>query len=81
MPCVTVPASRVLTNLIHQLPRALVSVPTASRLRPGLGTVDRDRCPNRLRSLINQCWDAIPERRPAASEVVKVLKLVKQQVG
>lgn len=38
------------------------------------------RCPPRLRQLLQQCWEADPQRRPAAAEVAKTLMLV-QQVG
>ncbi len=38
------------------------------------------RCPPRLLALLEQGWDPVPQRRPAAAEVVKELLIV-QQVG
>ncbi|GLI66124.1 hypothetical protein VaNZ11_009853 [Volvox africanus] len=49
------------------------------RQRPPLVAVPRDRCPRKLRLLIESCWEHIPERRPAAAEVVKRLALIQQQ--
>ncbi|EFJ41120.1 hypothetical protein VOLCADRAFT_98918 [Volvox carteri f. nagariensis] len=49
------------------------------RKRPPLEAVPRDRCPPKLRLLIESCWEQIPERRPAAAEVAKRLVLIQQQ--
>ena len=48
--------------------------------RPPLNHLGYERCPPKLKSLIQKCWDADPRRRPAAAEVVKSLTLI-QQVG
>ncbi len=37
-----------------------------------------ERCPQKLARLLESCWDADPERRPAAAEVVKDMTLVLQ---
>ncbi|KAG2427868.1 hypothetical protein HXX76_012188 [Chlamydomonas incerta] len=47
--------------------------------RPSLDALPPGRCPPPLRSLLAQCWDAVPARRPAASELVKELVLLQQQ--
>ncbi|KXZ52738.1 hypothetical protein GPECTOR_8g130 [Gonium pectorale] len=46
--------------------------------RPPLDALDEERCPLRLRNLIQQCWEGDPRRRPAAAEMVKCLALVQQ---
>ncbi|KAG2443438.1 hypothetical protein HXX76_001796 [Chlamydomonas incerta] len=38
------------------------------------------RCPRKLRGLLEGCWDADPMRRPAAAEVVKQLLLVQEDL-
>ena len=40
--------------------------------------LERSRCPKRLRALIEECWDPVPRRRPAAAEVVKRLMMILQ---
>eukprot|EP00198_Chlamydomonas_reinhardtii_P011682 XP_001701019.1 predicted protein [Chlamydomonas reinhardtii] len=42
--------------------------------------LERSRCPKRLRALIEECWDPVPRRRPAAAEVVKRLMMILQSV-
>eukprot|EP00198_Chlamydomonas_reinhardtii_P008794 XP_001698131.1 predicted protein [Chlamydomonas reinhardtii] len=37
-----------------------------------------ERCSDKMRRLINSCWEPQPQRRPAAAEVVKQLLLIKQ---
>ncbi|GIL76861.1 hypothetical protein Vretifemale_6388 [Volvox reticuliferus] len=49
---------------------------TFGRQRPPLELLRPERCPPKLKSLIQRCWDEVPERRPAAAEVVKELLLV-----
>ncbi|GIL57991.1 hypothetical protein Vafri_13189 [Volvox africanus] len=46
--------------------------------RPPMGLLTDERCPPKLRSLINACWDPDPARRPAAAEVAKELTLVQE---
>ncbi|GIL56597.1 hypothetical protein Vafri_11937 [Volvox africanus] len=50
------------------------------RQRPPLGVLSTDRCPPRLKALIQSCWDGDPGRRPAAAEVVKELLLVQMKL-
>ncbi|KAG2454166.1 hypothetical protein HYH02_001201 [Chlamydomonas schloesseri] len=50
------------------------------RERLPLTAVAADRCPPRLRSLIEQCWEWDPARRPAAAEVAKELGLLRQEL-
>ncbi|KAG2486904.1 hypothetical protein HYH03_014404 [Edaphochlamys debaryana] len=38
------------------------------------------RCPPRLRALMEQCWQADPQRRPAAAEALKELRAVAAEV-
>ncbi|EFJ43758.1 hypothetical protein VOLCADRAFT_96096 [Volvox carteri f. nagariensis] len=45
--------------------------------RPPLEALAPERCPRKLRNLIEGCWDKVPERRPAAAEVVKELLLIR----
>ncbi|KAG2487738.1 hypothetical protein HYH03_013736 [Edaphochlamys debaryana] len=49
------------------------------RRRPPLDELPPGRCPRALRSLIQACWDQVPERRPAACEVAKELMLIRQK--
>ena len=49
--------------------------------RPPLAVLSESRCPSKLRALIAACWEHDPARRPAASELVKQLVLVQQQLG
>ncbi|PNH08411.1 Mitogen-activated protein kinase kinase kinase 10, partial [Tetrabaena socialis] len=44
-----------------------------------LGQLSSQRCPPKLRKLIQQCWEADPLRRPAAAEALKALFLAQQQ--
>ncbi|KXZ46473.1 hypothetical protein GPECTOR_43g909 [Gonium pectorale] len=48
--------------------------------RPPLDDVPAGRLPPKLARLLRQCWDAEPERRPAAAELVKELLLVREQM-
>ncbi|KAG2455058.1 hypothetical protein HYH02_000883 [Chlamydomonas schloesseri] len=48
--------------------------------RPPLAELSEERCPRKLRRLIEQCWDAQPRRRPAAAEAVKELFLLQEQL-
>ncbi|PNH02880.1 putative serine/threonine-protein kinase [Tetrabaena socialis] len=45
-----------------------------------LDQLPSQRCPPKLRKLIQQCWEADPLRRPAAAEALKALFLTQQQV-
>ncbi|KXZ55179.1 hypothetical protein GPECTOR_3g325 [Gonium pectorale] len=47
-------------------------------VRPPLWQIPEERCPPKLRTLIEQCWDPDPRRRPAAAEVAKCLLIVLQ---
>ncbi|PNH12208.1 putative serine/threonine-protein kinase [Tetrabaena socialis] len=49
--------------------------------RPPLHAISDERCPPKLRSLIQDCWETDPQRRPAAAEVVKMLTLVQQALA
>ncbi|KAG2484839.1 hypothetical protein HYH03_016405 [Edaphochlamys debaryana] len=46
--------------------------------RPNIADIDPDRCPPRLRKLVEGCWEADPRRRPAASEAAKELLLLQK---
>ena len=46
--------------------------------RPPLDQLPPKRCPTKLRTLMQHCWDPDPCRRPAAAEVAKELALVLQ---
>ncbi|KAG2434685.1 hypothetical protein HXX76_007576 [Chlamydomonas incerta] len=39
------------------------------------------RCPPKLRALVQACWDQDPKRRPAASEVLKELTLLRFKIA
>ncbi|KAG2493117.1 hypothetical protein HYH03_008546 [Edaphochlamys debaryana] len=45
-----------------------------------LGCLPPERCPPKLRRLIEQCWERDPLRRPAAEEAAKSLVLVREQL-
>ncbi|KXZ47980.1 hypothetical protein GPECTOR_31g342 [Gonium pectorale] len=51
------------------------------RERPDMGDIPADRRPRKLERLVRQCWDSVPERRPAAAELVKALLLVQEQMA
>ncbi|GIM15040.1 hypothetical protein Vretimale_17910 [Volvox reticuliferus] len=53
---------------------------TLSGERPPLSAIPPDRRPHKLLRLLQSCWEADPQRRPAAAEVVKELMLVQQMV-
>ncbi|KAG2424558.1 hypothetical protein HXX76_014438 [Chlamydomonas incerta] len=42
---------------------------------------DEARCPYKLKRLIRACWDADPQRRPAAAEALKELMLLQAQLA
>ncbi|KXZ53739.1 hypothetical protein GPECTOR_6g656 [Gonium pectorale] len=48
------------------------------RARPPIRDLPASRCPPKLVSLLHECWEAVPARRPAAAEIVKTLALVQQ---
>ncbi|KXZ49654.1 hypothetical protein GPECTOR_20g511 [Gonium pectorale] len=48
--------------------------------RPPVEAVPPERFPRKLQRLILACWDQIPDRRPAASELVKDLLLVQHEL-
>ncbi|KAG2441029.1 hypothetical protein HXX76_003882 [Chlamydomonas incerta] len=49
--------------------------------RPSFRGVAPSRCPAKLEQLIHSCWDADPLRRPAASEALKTLLLIQEQLA
>ncbi|KXZ41556.1 hypothetical protein GPECTOR_395g217 [Gonium pectorale] len=49
------------------------------KARPPLDAIPPARLPPKLARLLRQCWDAAPDRRPAAAELVKELLLVREQ--
>lgn len=53
------------------------------RQRPPLdgAAMPPGRCPPKLRALVEACWDQDPKRRPAASEVLKELTMLRLKVG
>ncbi|KXZ47504.1 hypothetical protein GPECTOR_35g942 [Gonium pectorale] len=51
---------------------------TVQNSRLPLDGLTLERCPRKLRQLLTECWDGVPERRPAAEEVAKRLVLVAQ---
>ncbi|KXZ51356.1 hypothetical protein GPECTOR_13g844 [Gonium pectorale] len=54
---------------------------TLHRERPGMVDVPADRRSHKLERLMRQCWDSVPERRPAAAELVKELLLAQEQMA
>ncbi|GIL84380.1 hypothetical protein Vretimale_15974 [Volvox reticuliferus] len=55
---------------------------TINRERLPAGRLPPSRCPPRLRTLMEQCWDYEPRRRPAAAEAVKEIQsLLDSMVG
>ncbi|KAG2487730.1 hypothetical protein HYH03_013729 [Edaphochlamys debaryana] len=50
------------------------------RKRPPLDALPPARCPRALRTLVDACWDQVPERRPAACEIAKELMLIRQKM-
>ncbi len=50
------------------------------RLRPPLHEVGPERCPPALRRLVVACWDAVPQRRPAAAEAAKELMALQDKI-
>ncbi|GIL71128.1 hypothetical protein Vretifemale_1731 [Volvox reticuliferus] len=54
---------------------------TLSGERPPLSAIPPDRRPHKLLRLLQSCWEADPQRRPAAAEVVKELMLVQQMMS
>ncbi|KXZ51524.1 hypothetical protein GPECTOR_12g487 [Gonium pectorale] len=46
--------------------------------RLSLGAIPPERCLPKLATLMKECWDADPWRRPAAAEFVKTIALVQQ---
>ncbi|KAG2498174.1 hypothetical protein HYH03_003929 [Edaphochlamys debaryana] len=48
--------------------------------RPPMNDLSEERCPLRLRKVLAACWDPVPERRPAASEIVKEIMLVQEKI-
>ncbi|KXZ44164.1 hypothetical protein GPECTOR_72g611 [Gonium pectorale] len=46
-----------------------------------MGRLPPERCPPRLRSIIEACWEEDPARRPAAAELVKKLLLLQQSLA
>ncbi|PNW84613.1 hypothetical protein CHLRE_03g151300v5 [Chlamydomonas reinhardtii] len=53
---------------------------TVHRQRLPLSALPEERCPPKLRRLIEACWEHDPLRRPAAAEVHKELLVVLEQV-
>ncbi|KAG2440140.1 hypothetical protein HXX76_004253 [Chlamydomonas incerta] len=53
---------------------------TVHRQRLPLSALSEERCPPKLRKLIEACWEHDPLRRPAAAEVHKELLVVLEQV-
>ncbi|KAG2490801.1 hypothetical protein HYH03_010723 [Edaphochlamys debaryana] len=49
-------------------------------MRPPLHRLPQERCPQRLRHLINCCWETDPYRRPAAEELAKGLMLALEEL-
>ena len=52
-----------------------------SKERLPLDTIVSGRNHPKLINLIELCWEHQPRRRPAAAEIVKLLLLVREQVG
>ncbi|KXZ41908.1 hypothetical protein GPECTOR_246g601 [Gonium pectorale] len=52
---------------------------TALHKRLPMDAIPPERRLPKLEVLINECWDAIPARRPAAAEVVKALALAQER--
>ncbi len=50
------------------------------RLRPPLHELSHERCPPPLRAVVVACWDADPQRRPAAAEVAKELMALQDRM-
>ncbi len=63
----------------HRCPQVAVAVAQLGQ-RPPLEALVPHRCPPALAELIKQCWDKVPERRPAASEALKELLLLQQEL-
>ncbi|KAG2454893.1 hypothetical protein HYH02_000724 [Chlamydomonas schloesseri] len=53
---------------------------TVHRQRLPLSALSEERCPPKLRKLIEACWEHDPLRRPAAAEVHKEILVVLEQV-
>ncbi|KXZ50528.1 hypothetical protein GPECTOR_16g703 [Gonium pectorale] len=51
---------------------------TALHKRLPMDAIPPERRLPKLEALINECWDAVPARRPAAAEVVKALALAQE---
>ncbi|PNH04866.1 putative serine/threonine-protein kinase [Tetrabaena socialis] len=49
--------------------------------RPPLAAIPAGRRPARLLRLMQQCWDADPQRRPAAAELVKEVAALREMVA
>ncbi|KXZ47302.1 hypothetical protein GPECTOR_36g28 [Gonium pectorale] len=64
------------------MPMVVIAVRvTMNRERPAMSDVPADRRLRKLEHLVRQCWDSVPERRPAAAELVKALLLVQEQMA
>lgn len=63
-----------------ETPLAVAYKVTISKERLPLHVLDDQRCPRKLRKLIEECWDADPRRRPSAAVAAKQLTLVLQQL-
>ncbi|KAG2433789.1 hypothetical protein HXX76_008147 [Chlamydomonas incerta] len=50
-------------------------------IRLPLDGIDPQRCPPKMKRLITACWDADPQRRPAAAEALKELLLIQEQIA
>ncbi|GIL59725.1 hypothetical protein Vafri_14449, partial [Volvox africanus] len=59
---------------------AIAFLVTYKGFRPSLNGLEPSRCPINLARLLMTCWDADPDRRPAAAEVVKELALIEEQI-
>ncbi|KXZ47257.1 hypothetical protein GPECTOR_36g110 [Gonium pectorale] len=60
--------------------RVVAYTVTALHKRLPMDAIPPERRLPKLEALINECWDAVPARRPAAAEAVKALALA-QEVG
>ncbi|PNH07430.1 Mitogen-activated protein kinase kinase kinase 10, partial [Tetrabaena socialis] len=57
------------------------NVVVENRRPPLLEGLAEERCPGILRRMIEQCWETDAQRRPAAAELVKTLRMVQQMTG
>ncbi|GIL78045.1 hypothetical protein Vretimale_7405 [Volvox reticuliferus] len=53
---------------------------TWNRNRLPVEALPSSRCPQKLKRLLDSCWEVDPVRRPAAAEAAKMLTLILQQV-